>query len=129
MLEGLAATLQGVASVIAAVSALVAAYFTFKTRSAVEQVHVATNSMKDELVRATAKQNRAEGVLQGVAQERANPTEAPVTEALPNEKIIEIAGNQHYEAGRLDGIVQGAAEERENPTVDQNAHTGPGNTP
>ncbi len=36
----------------------------------VEVVHRATNSIKDELVKSTAKASRAEGVAEGVQQER-----------------------------------------------------------
>lgn len=36
-----------------------------KVGAQVEEVHLATNSMKDELVKATAKASRAEGVEAG----------------------------------------------------------------
>ena len=41
-----------------------------RTDAKVDEIHTATNSMKDELVKATAKASRAEGR----DEERANPT-------------------------------------------------------
>lgn len=37
---------------------------------AVEQIHIATNSMKDELVSEVRKASRAQGLLEGRAEER-----------------------------------------------------------
>lgn len=54
-----------------------------ETKSDIRKVELATNSMKDALVEATAVASRAEGRTEGAAAERANPQVPGVITAAP----------------------------------------------
>ena len=62
------AILTSLPMTIAAIATLVVA---IRTGRKVEQVHIATNSMKDALVAKTEKEALARGIKQGTAEEKA----------------------------------------------------------
>jgi hypothetical protein len=61
-------SLDNVALIVTAVSAVVAAYFSYRATRKVETVHLLINSRMDELVAASEKAAHAAGVVEGVAQ-------------------------------------------------------------
>lgn len=67
-----------VALIIAAsstlVTSLVSAAISIRNGFNIKKIEVATNSMKDALVSATAKASHLEGLAEGKANERANPS-------------------------------------------------------
>lgn len=65
------ATAQLVTSIAAMIAAIGAVAMSARNRVAIEQVHVATNSMKDALVKAVGEQEHAKGVIQGAQEEKA----------------------------------------------------------
>lgn len=79
------ATILATAALITAVAGLCGTVGTFliswRTSQKVEVVHKATNSMKDELVAAVGKQQRSEGVIEGVASAAKAASDA--TAAIP----------------------------------------------
>jgi hypothetical protein len=56
------------ANVVIAICAVAGLVVSLMNRRKIQIVHLATNSMKDELVALTAKSSRAEGVKQGQAE-------------------------------------------------------------
>jgi hypothetical protein len=64
------AVIAGLPSTIAALGAL---YVSIVNGRKVDEVHRATNSMKDELVAVTSKEQRALGRLEGASEARLNP--------------------------------------------------------
>jgi hypothetical protein len=60
-------SLDNVALIITAVSAIVAAYFSYRATRKVETVHLLINSRMDELVRASEKAAHAAGMVEGAA--------------------------------------------------------------
>ena len=60
------------ASLVAAIGSFIAVVMTVWNGRKIEQVHIATNSMKDELVKVTGEQKFAEGVKQGEENPRQN---------------------------------------------------------
>lgn len=67
----IAQLITSVATLIGVVGGL---YLSWRNHKGIEQIHVATNSMKDALVVSTATASRAEGVVAGRAEEKANPS-------------------------------------------------------
>ena len=61
------ALIGSVAPTLLAAAALVAS---LRNAKKIEEVHLATNSMKDELVRVTGESERAKGVIQGAQEEK-----------------------------------------------------------
>ncbi len=61
----IAQIITSLATLVAAVGALLVGW---RNSARIEAVHVATNSMKDELVDLTAKSSKAEGNLAGRAE-------------------------------------------------------------
>lgn len=73
-------TQLAITSITTGVSTVLVAWIAYKTAMlgrAVEKVHLATNSMKDALVEATAKASRAEGVTAGKLEEKAEAANLP----------------------------------------------------
>jgi hypothetical protein len=58
----------------ATVTSLTSAILSLRNGFNIKKIEVATNSMKDALVNATAKASHAEGLAEGKAIEKANPT-------------------------------------------------------
>lgn len=65
--------ITGIIAIIAALRAGKASTGVEVVKTDVRKIELATNSMKDALVRATASENLAVGMAAGIAQERANP--------------------------------------------------------
>jgi len=57
--------LNTVAMAVIAIANAVAAYFAWRTRQAIEKVHVATNSLTDRLVATTGDERFAAGLKEG----------------------------------------------------------------
>ena len=62
--------ITSVATLIAACGAILIGWWNARK---IEEVHKATNSMKDELVAATAKSSKAEGLKEGRDERRPRP--------------------------------------------------------
>jgi hypothetical protein len=62
--------IQIIASTATLVAAIGTLLMSYRNSTKIEAVHLATNSMKDELVRATASASKAEGLEQGRAEQR-----------------------------------------------------------
>ena len=58
------------------IASVAAVLISLNTQAKVEQVHLATNSMKDALVAATRKESLQEGREQGAVEEKARAKEA-----------------------------------------------------
>lgn len=61
----LAAIIAASASMVAAIGSLISVIMGLKNSRKIEQVHLATNGMKEELVKVTGDKRFAEGVMQG----------------------------------------------------------------
>lgn len=64
------AVVAGVPGTIAAIATLVVA---IRSAKQIKKVEIATNSMKDALVKTTGEEALARGIKQGKTEERANP--------------------------------------------------------
>lgn len=73
-----ATVIAACAQLLIACAAVGSAALSWKNGRAIEVIHHATNSLKDELVKEVRKAAKAEGIAAGVVQERANP-QMPVT--------------------------------------------------
>lgn len=60
-----AALMQAIGTVVAAIASIIAVGMAVRTQRKVELVHLATNGMKDELVKVTGEAKFAEGFTQG----------------------------------------------------------------
>ena len=76
--------LGGIAALIASIATAIVSIGTFVrqgriqrrielVQTNVQKIELATNSMKDALVKATAEASQAKGLAEGIAKERANP--------------------------------------------------------
>jgi hypothetical protein len=79
-LSGIAALIASGASITTAVIGVATFLRTTRmqehlevVRENIQKVELATNSMKDQLVLATAEASQAKGLAEGIAKERANP--------------------------------------------------------
>lgn len=97
------AIMTGLPATIAAIGALIVALRNgvqvTKNTAAVEGVHKATNSIKDELVAATRVAALAEGVIRGAAEERAR--NAPAAPRPLTERELGIAEGIRQERARV----------------------------
>jgi hypothetical protein len=66
-------TLDNFIQIIIAIAAVVGIILQIRVKKSVEEVHKATNSMKDDLVDAVRKESTAKGHAAGIADERRNP--------------------------------------------------------
>jgi hypothetical protein len=57
-------------AIIAAIPGLAATLLSWKNGARIEQVHKATNSMKDELVASVRKQSRQKGRTDGIREQK-----------------------------------------------------------
>lgn len=81
-----AATGVAISSVASTVGVVLVAWLAFKTAKlskAVEKIHVATNSMKDALVKTTAESSEAKGNLEGRKELKAEQHDQAQWGAVP----------------------------------------------
>jgi len=64
----IAPILTAIGMLVVAITGLLNVFVSLKTSAKVEQVHIATNSMKDQLVAATRSAATAEGIAAGRTQ-------------------------------------------------------------